>query len=211
MTRTLRTLGWWSDPGPDVCAFVHPGEPDRETAAYLRSGTPLMWRGTPWSCILCGRRNGSAVLTDGEFLWPEDLPHYLDDHGVRLPVQLRGTAPPVDADGFVFESDGAWWQAQSRDGTHLPGCPRHPALRRWNLPGPADVWIDGVPPGDVTTMARVRRLFGADWPFTTLHDRTAAQPFPIATGIDPRPWFDHPELSAYLHLATPDGLRPLRS
>jgi hypothetical protein len=34
---------------------------------------------------MCGQRLGNLELTDGVFIWPEGLDHYLLDHGVRLP------------------------------------------------------------------------------------------------------------------------------
>ena len=37
------------------------------------------------SCRLCGIQNGCATLTDGVFVWPEGLWHYVGAHGVALP------------------------------------------------------------------------------------------------------------------------------
>lgn len=223
MAPKIRGLGFWAEPGqedePDVCGFVTAAPPDRETIAYLRSGTPFVWRATPWTCLLCGRPNGSAILTDGErYEWPEGLAHYLEDHGVRLPVRLRGRAGPVDAEtydngvyGRQVTVDHTWWRAQSPAGDrdHLPGCPRSPVRRPWNLPRTADIWIDGVPTGDVATMARLRRLFGADWPFATLRDRIASQPFPVEPGGDPAALNRQPGLRDFLFYATPGGLLPV--
>jgi hypothetical protein len=39
-------------------------------------------------CRFCGIPNGSAELTDGHYHWPAGLPHYLQDHGVRLPARV---------------------------------------------------------------------------------------------------------------------------
>ncbi|MFC4068536.1 hypothetical protein [Actinoplanes subglobosus] len=105
MTRMLRAIGEWAEPlaesWPDVCAFVTGEGPDPETVAYLRSGTVFVVRMTPWRCDLCGTANGQAVLTDGvDYTWPEGLAHYVEAHGVRLPVRLRGTVPPVDVGWF---------------------------------------------------------------------------------------------------------------
>jgi hypothetical protein len=38
------------------------------------------------SCRLCGKANGCATLTDGTYVWPEGLFHYIAAHGVQLPV-----------------------------------------------------------------------------------------------------------------------------
>jgi hypothetical protein len=219
VTRTLRGFGDWAEPGPlenwpDVCGFVTGGEPDLETAAYLRSGTPIMWRMTPYRCDLCGIANGQAVLTDGEhYVWLEGLAHYVEEHGVRLPVRLSGTAVPVDALWFEnallntgeIRIDHEWWQGQQRDvAEHLPGCFRSPVRREWNLPAFADIYVDRVT--DIATMARLRRLFGADWPFDGLRDRIAAQPFLVAANGRPAELSRATELCGYLFYGTPDGL-----
>lgn len=46
------------------------------------------WRG--WSaCRLCGKpNNGSRCLTDGTWVWPEGLAHYVDEHDVGLPAEF---------------------------------------------------------------------------------------------------------------------------
>jgi hypothetical protein len=215
----LRALGDWAEPGPlaggpDVCAFVAAGEPDRETAAYLRSGTAVQWRMTPYRCRLCGIPNGRAVLTDGlHYAWLEGLAHYVEEHHVHLPVRLRGRAAPVDVGWFEdallttgeVTVDGTWWQEQRREpAQHLPGCFRSPVRCEWNLPAYADIWIDGV--RDIATMARLRRHFGADWPFDRLRDRIAAQPFPVERNGRPAELNRVTELREHLFYETVDGL-----
>lgn len=37
------------------------------------------------TCRLCGEPNGFVDLTDGTYVWPEGLAHYVADHHVRLP------------------------------------------------------------------------------------------------------------------------------
>ncbi|GHH42120.1 hypothetical protein GCM10017774_37860 [Lentzea cavernae] len=40
-------------------------------------------------CRFCGRDNGSTELTDGvNFVWPDGLLHYVEDHNVRLPTEV---------------------------------------------------------------------------------------------------------------------------
>lgn len=39
-------------------------------------------------CRLCGRMNGSAERSDGEFLWPEGYSHYVKEHGVIPPTKF---------------------------------------------------------------------------------------------------------------------------
>lgn len=39
-----------------------------------------------WSaCRICGKQNGSTDLTDGVWVWPEGLVHYVKGHGIGLP------------------------------------------------------------------------------------------------------------------------------
>jgi hypothetical protein len=38
------------------------------------------------TCRICGARNGSADFSDGKYVWPEGLPHYLKVHGVKPPT-----------------------------------------------------------------------------------------------------------------------------
>ena len=56
-------------------------------ADYLDSGVVFArYRGFSWCRFACGEsRMGSCDLTDGVWLWPEDLSHYLRIHSVRLP------------------------------------------------------------------------------------------------------------------------------
>jgi hypothetical protein len=53
-------------------------------------------------CRLCGRVNGCGESSDGVFVWPSGLAHYVVDHGVRLPddfVRHALTRPPAKASG----------------------------------------------------------------------------------------------------------------
>lgn len=36
-------------------------------------------------CRICGCRNGGTELTDGVYVWPDGLAHYVTEHDVRLP------------------------------------------------------------------------------------------------------------------------------
>lgn len=69
-------------------------DPDWDSAerhmviAYLLSGkVESRFRGHA-SCRVCGERNGSTDLTDGVWIWPEGLAHYLKEHGVRPPQEF---------------------------------------------------------------------------------------------------------------------------
>jgi hypothetical protein len=113
--RALRMIGLWHDAGtndgwPDVRAFVDPAADPRHqeiTVSYLRSGTVFVATAGFSLCRICGTRNGSAELTDGEhFVWPEGLPHYIEAHAVRLPeevLEIATLGPPRNADPAAIE------------------------------------------------------------------------------------------------------------
>jgi hypothetical protein len=103
----LKAVGYWYSPEPSRFGddqFPHPRDliaPDwcvRERAriaAYLRSGwTYQQWRGFSSCRLRCGKEGhnlGSRDLTDGEWVWPEGLPHYVEKHHVRLPDEFVAT------------------------------------------------------------------------------------------------------------------------
>lgn len=119
MDRAARliVLGYWDRPG------TRPGWPrpqnfvdldwdvdERDMVAdYLARGIVSRAYMGYSGCRMCGARNGTLELTDGEFVWPDGLRHYVVDHAVRLParfvdhvrerIELLETAP----------RDEAWW------------------------------------------------------------------------------------------------------
>lgn len=55
---------------------------------YLSQGsTRTRWRGYT-ACGICGIRNGSTDLTDGEWVWPQGYVHYLVSHEVKPPKEF---------------------------------------------------------------------------------------------------------------------------
>jgi len=85
-------VGYWrssAEPNlPDPSAFVDPNW-DPQTRAfvidYLNQGlVRASYRGMS-ICRICRQWNGSRDLTDGVYVWPEGLAHYLESHHVRLP------------------------------------------------------------------------------------------------------------------------------
>ncbi len=115
--NALILIGYWQSTQepewPDPREFVDDAWDDTErdiVARYLDSGrVPWIQMGIS-TCRFCGRENGCAELTDGTYLWPEGLSHYVSDHGVRLP------APVVDhilacAAQTPDQVDHAWWNS----------------------------------------------------------------------------------------------------
>src|SRR6478752_148949 len=92
----LRRIGYWRSADephwPDPVDFVDEAWDSLErtsVADYLQRGTRTPWLQLGFStCRFCGKPNGTLDLTDGVYVWPEGLSHYLKDHGVRLPGDI---------------------------------------------------------------------------------------------------------------------------
>jgi hypothetical protein len=128
----VRLIGYWAScwssvdgpDWPDPRDFIDVTWSDQErnlVASYLEQGD------VPWAqaglstCRLCGKPNGSAELTDGVFLWPEGLAHYVRDHSVRLPDEVishmtqQRLAEAVASPRLIHHSvDKDWWRSQRR-------------------------------------------------------------------------------------------------
>lgn len=96
--QRLRAIGYWQSaaqpelPHPATHADAEWQPEERQaTIQYLRSGAVCeRWLGFS-TCRLCGqtgRALGDADLTDGTWIWPEGLPHYLEQHAVRPPDEF---------------------------------------------------------------------------------------------------------------------------
>jgi hypothetical protein len=90
----VELIGYWRSAleprWPDPRDFVDASwdESDREAvAAYLETGGFEPWAqcGYSW-CRICGVDNGSCERSDGIYLWPEGLSHYIRQHNLRLPA-----------------------------------------------------------------------------------------------------------------------------
>lgn len=98
--QRLRAVGYWRSatqpelPHPAAYIDAEWPQPERQaTIQYLRSGAVCArWQGFS-TCRFCGqtgRELGDADLTDGTWIWPEGLPHYLEQHAVRPPDAFLG-------------------------------------------------------------------------------------------------------------------------
>jgi|GEM_PF-1699449 len=124
-------IGYWIE-SLDDDQFLAPQEvaeklaPDmvEKVVSYLQAGKPYeQYRGFSWCRFSCGcpsDQMGSAELTNGYWIWPEGLIHYVEAHRVDLPEAfladaLRKSAPKSS----ITEADPSlefWkgWCAQNR-------------------------------------------------------------------------------------------------
>lgn len=144
--KQLIAIGFWND-GTDDCPlrnpqeFVDPawGAVEREEVFhYLRSGAEVaQYLGLSWCRFACGIDDGemgSADLTDGVWIWPEGLAHYVARHEVRLPDEFLENAranrfriPPVAFDEAPV-GDATFWLEWCE--AHTNGDPEAQALWR---------------------------------------------------------------------------------
>lgn len=96
MAKSLIAVGYWITSLNDDSLFppqefVRTGLP-AGVASYLKSAeTYEQYRGLSWCRFQCGvpsRDMGSRDLTDGTWVWPEGLAHYVESHGVNLPSRF---------------------------------------------------------------------------------------------------------------------------
>ncbi len=99
--KVLRAIGFWRDPASGDHRFRHPiafVDPEwdlaerRLVAQYLDSGERAVdWMGLSWCRFHCGIEEpemGASDFSDGVWLWPEGLTHYVLEHAVRLPDEF---------------------------------------------------------------------------------------------------------------------------
>jgi len=98
----MKRVGYWKDgpvdwrPNPALLVDRAWAESDEGKAviAYLKSPTVTVreaYFGGSWCRFHCSRPDsqmGSRDMTDGTWIWPEGLVHYVEDHGVRLPAEF---------------------------------------------------------------------------------------------------------------------------
>ena len=95
----LKAIGFWitglhdeRQPAPQEFVGAMPADQRTRLAEYLAAGmTYESYRGLSWCRFGCGIEwalMGSRDLTDGTWLWPEGLAHYVRDHDVVLPDEF---------------------------------------------------------------------------------------------------------------------------
>lgn len=105
--------------------LVRPGEPLGDVADYLDRGLKHRgYRGYSWCRFRCGvpdQQMGSCDLTDGVWVWPQGLSHYLRVHAVTLPPAFvehaRRGGEPFAVPERSRQDDSLWieWARPRRD------------------------------------------------------------------------------------------------
>jgi hypothetical protein len=99
MRRRLEAIGYWfNDQAPSAYPrpqrLVGRWREDRRAAviAYLRAGATFeTYRATSlcrFGCGISSRALGARDLSDGVWVWPEGLAHYVEVHAVQLPTRF---------------------------------------------------------------------------------------------------------------------------
>lgn len=91
--KQYKTIGFWHSKEepyfPDPAWFIDKNWDATERQIvidYLKKGTALAhYRGYSWCRLKCRGNFGTADLTDGTYVYPEGLVHYIEAHDVRLP------------------------------------------------------------------------------------------------------------------------------
>jgi hypothetical protein len=131
--KTYIAIGYWySDQEeyfPDPAWFVQENYDEEEknkVIAYLNNSEAILYsRGISWCRFACKKDvPGSSDLTDGVFIYPSGLIHYVECHNVRLPQAfldkiLKGIQPEGNLLGDAKSTfirnyhdcyvDFSWW------------------------------------------------------------------------------------------------------
>ncbi len=102
----LLLLGYWKASLDDSFPFPQQAEAAldprtrRAVVSYLGAGALVQqYRGHSHCRYGCPGDNGSSELSDGIWVWPSGLAHYVWKHGVSLPPEFLAHARREDGDG----------------------------------------------------------------------------------------------------------------
>ena len=115
----LTLIGYWDGPltdhsWPNPADFIDESWDADERdfiADYLGRGQLVFGFMGYSMCRMCGRENGDLELSDGKYLWPDGLVHYVADHGVRLPSEFVRHAYQVVDDLAEAGREVEWWRS----------------------------------------------------------------------------------------------------
>jgi hypothetical protein len=109
---------------PRVTDFVDEDWDDSErdrVASYLEQGLVALAMCGHSACRFCGELNGCAENTDGVYLWPEGLAHYVRQHHVRPPVSVVRHIISRPATMQPQKSDDWWTTLHDNEGHYTEG------------------------------------------------------------------------------------------
>ena len=113
----LTRVGYWASETqrewPEVKDLVDADwdEAEKEKlATYLSHGILARAYLGKSTCRICESPNGSTELTDGTYVWPEGLSHYVLEHNVRIPAPFVEHALEVTESIENAEIDDSWWR-----------------------------------------------------------------------------------------------------
>lgn len=101
----------WPSPGDFVDESWDPDARDM-VADYLQRGFVVRAYMGYSPCRICGRNNGDLELSDGTFVWPDGLVHYVTDHAVRLPERFVSHVSREIASYETAGREESWWRGQ---------------------------------------------------------------------------------------------------
>jgi len=120
----LQRVGYWGDdqdglPRPDQLVDANWSANERQDVAdYLRRGFVARASMGYALCRMCKRQLGDLDLTDGVYVWPEGLDHYISAHDVCLPAWF---VDHVHARQGAYEGAATsdrrwrdWWQVAGK-------------------------------------------------------------------------------------------------
>ena len=85
-------VGFWYSKYEPWFPMPEEGEPHEHKdviVEYLKNGNVLMGYMGYSSCRLCDlHTNGTKDLTDGKYIWPQGLYHYVEEHNTPLPEEF---------------------------------------------------------------------------------------------------------------------------
>ena len=102
----------WPDPHRFVDPSWNPSERDNVVDHLHRGFVARAYLGMS-SCRLCGEAVGSLELSDGVFIWPEGLAHYVEAHELRLPSRFVEHIHHWTQELEEAEVDEDWWKNHS--------------------------------------------------------------------------------------------------
>lgn len=122
----LTIIGYWRsfyEPDyPDPGSFVDDtwdAEEKGKAVAYLKAAhqMPYAFGGNSWCRFRCGIISlGNTEFTDGKYLWPEGLLHYVEAHNVKLPREVLDymlSNKNIKSVNDKLSVDIEWWKSQT--------------------------------------------------------------------------------------------------